>query len=500
MHPRIVNVNALFLLAFCGNLIFLQSASAQSPCTVTASGTTTVNSLNFFTANYPPTAYMPPNYSENKIYDFVVNPVNNLMVTVGKYRGQPSSASMTFPVETGWRDGFLWIGSATDANSQLFAHHYVNAQPREVALDTSRDYIIGGEFLPAAGPVELGLLGSSHITTATGGVNVFITQLKPVPGSNFAYQYTLELKGQPGGNNGASLVDMETDGTDNIIVALQLYGIVDLDPGRATKWVGTAGNPTAVIASYTSAGNLAWFYVIPPGPGGIVILTDMDTDPLDPAYNKLIAVAGRASGNNFLMTLDGNTGTVISNDTIPTGSFYGSLLIAPGAIIQGIDLSFGIIMVTGKFEGTVDFDLSPVVYSATSVTGGGEDSFTALYFVAGLMPGGSQPILYWVDTDNSLIYQDSAHVQLNSCAEIVSIVESYPSPSSPSMNVNVRVLNFSGSLISDTAFSAPVEPRGSGGPYSDPASAFWAENGQFVLSLSNSYTATAPMFISQGSF
>jgi hypothetical protein len=170
------------------------------------------------------------------------------------------------------------------------------------------------------------------------------------------------------------------DGSSNLYVTGNFQGTVDFDPGPGTATISSNGGDDIYVAKYDNGGGYLWVRRI----GGVGI--DRSTSiKLDPSGNPVIT--GFFVGN---VNIDSGSGTVPLTSTgfadgltlkyDNNGNYIWSFAVGKINFNEvnsvAIDNS-GNIVITGNFEGTVDFDPGSATFPLSS--SGGKDIFLAKY-------------------------------------------------------------------------------------------------------------------------
>ena len=121
---------------------------------------------------------------------------------------------------------------------------------RSITTDTAGNIVLGGWFYGTADfdPSS----NVSSMTTNSGSNDNFVLKLDSA--GNFTW-----VKGIIGlSNSGKSILDVKTDLNNNVVVAGNFNGILDLDPGAGTVQVNTLGGWDGFIVKLDSSGGFQW--------------------------------------------------------------------------------------------------------------------------------------------------------------------------------------------------------------------------------------------------
>lgn len=237
---------------------------------------------------------------------------------------------------------------------------------------------LGGTATLQTGPLDIDSAGNIYVT---GGMSSGNADLDPGNGSalfsttgasSTAYFVKLDSSGNyvtggllyndtsiPGGN---SILDIEVDSNQNIVLAGTFSGRVDFDPGTGTSSVDSVGDSDGFLAKITNSGELAFSATM--GSTGRDDVTGVDTDSSGNIY-----VSGFYSPS---MTFQDSSGSTAFSSTglfdmlvarlSPTGVLDWSRTYGSADIDLAHDVHFdgkGGLYVTGYFTNTIDFDSGP---------------------------------------------------------------------------------------------------------------------------------------------
>lgn len=247
---------------------------------------------------------------------------------------------------------FDWAGTISGQGSQI---------PNSVVVDDSGNIIIAGQFTDSTdldpGPAQF------VIAPILVGPPSFVSKLD----GDGVFQWGLQFSG-----SGSMIVrDLAVDGSDNVLVAGDFYGTVDVDPGPASTYLTSTTSVTdAFVIKLDASGSLIWGFRL----GGVVEdqAVSIAVDTLD---NVIVL-------GNFGSTVDMDPDTATSNDLVSagqsdmfiskfdsSGSFMWAGRVGGSALDRGYEISTDPtdhILVTGHFEATIDMDPGPAVVNLVS--------------------------------------------------------------------------------------------------------------------------------------
>lgn len=321
-------------------------------------------------------------------YGITTDASNNVYVT-GTFRGSnvdfdPGSGSATLSA-TGNQDVFVAKYSSAGAYQWAIKIGSSSADyGYAIATDASGVYVTGyfqgtADFDPGSGTAN---------QTSGGGQDAFVAKYS----STGTYQWAFQI-----GDTGIDIgYGISLDGSGNVHVTGAFNGTVDFNPsGTANLTSTSAGFRDIFVGKYSSAGAYIWAFNV----GS----TDND-------YAYALDVDG--SGNVFIagyiaqtadMDPSGATANLVSGGgadiVVAKYNSSGAYQFAFKVGSVGNDMGWGIaldgvgnILVTGYFQGGVDFD--PGAGTATLAGSAGDDAFVAKYsasgaYVCALMIGAS---------------------------------------------------------------------------------------------------------------
>jgi len=269
-----------------------------------------------------------------------------------------SVAGVLVAAPAGAADGDLvWARQVGSTGSDLGAG---------VAVDGSGNVYTAGyfngtvDFDPGAGTLDL---------TSAGFDDGFVSKLDAHGGLVWARQL--------GGTSSDRGEGVAVDGSGNVYVTGQFYGIVDFDPGAGTSNLTSAGSDDGFVWKLDGVGVLVWArqlggggsdwgYGVAVGGSGNVYVTGRfyETVDFDPgAGTSNLISAGSADG--FVWKLDAAGLLVWARQLGGTGDDRGF-----GVVVDG----WGIVYATGYFSGTADFDTGAGTFELTA---GATDGFVS---------------------------------------------------------------------------------------------------------------------------
>ncbi len=239
---------------------------------------------------------------------------------------------------------------------------------RGITLDKSGNIIVIGRF---QGTVDFDPGISVFNISATATKDIFILKLDAA--GNFLWAKTIVGSPASAWNDGRGVV---VDNQDNIIITGNFQGTVDLDPGTGNQFVTSNGYADIYCMKLDPSGNMLWAHNF--GSNDFDHARDVDIDDADNIY-----ITGRYSS-----TIDFDPGPGVANRT-SNGDFdifvlklnkdgiyqwVGSVGHTGGDFGEAIHWNGGNrIFVTGRFQGTVDFDPSLGTYLLNAA--GGDDIY-----------------------------------------------------------------------------------------------------------------------------
>ncbi|MCB0577756.1 MAG: hypothetical protein KDD10_00400, partial [Phaeodactylibacter sp.] len=224
---------------------------------------------------------------------------------------------------------------------------------RGIAVDGLGNVLVTGGF---SGTVDFDPGPNTFSLTSIGLNDAFIAKYD----ASGAYQWAINMGGANVGVDGYGIA---VDGSNNVLVTGSFTGTVDFDPGPGVVNLTSAGISDIFVAKYNPSGNLQWATKT----GG----ADNDQG-FAIALNSSgeVLVAGRSANESFVAKYDASG----VNQWAFTMVGFGS---AEGVAVDGS----GNVLVTGDFDGTIDFD--PGTGTANLTSSGSQDAFVAKYSGSG---------------------------------------------------------------------------------------------------------------------
>jgi hypothetical protein len=242
-----------------------------------------------------------------------------------------------------------------------------------LCLDGSGNVLLTGFFIGTA-DFDPGA-GTANLTSA-GNTEIFLAKYNA--SGNYVWAKSMGGTGQDAGTSVA------LDGSGNVLLTGYFSSTADLDPGAGTVNLTSPGNNDMFLSKYDASGNYVWAKGIGGTSGdraaslvldgsGNVLLTGYfgGTVDFDPG-------AGTAN-----LTSQGNDEIFFAKYNV-SGDYVWAKSIAGTGYDQGVFLTLdgsGNVLLTGFFNGTVDFDPGAGTANLTSV--GINDIFLAKYDASG---------------------------------------------------------------------------------------------------------------------
>ncbi|MFN8416163.1 MAG: immunoglobulin domain-containing protein [Cytophagaceae bacterium] len=273
---------------------------------------------------------------------------------------------------------FVWARAFGDRNSG-------EDQISDLVLDSNGDIYVTG-WVNAGSSIYGRDFGSAQTTYAnfsvTGSLDGYVAKFN---GSG-ALQWNF-LLGNTGADKGTALA---IDGSDNLYVAGQFFGSVDMDPGTGTQNAVEStpqGTGDAFISKYTSAGSYVWH-------GVIEGVNEECVTSMNIGSSGLLNVGGYVQGTGLPIDFDirGAANILTKNTVDNMDGFIAQYNLATQApvfakiiggsqkdsICQVVGDGSSNIYVTGMFNGTsIEFNNGGT--SKTLSSSGGKDIFIAKY-------------------------------------------------------------------------------------------------------------------------
>lgn len=254
-----------------------------------------------------------------------------------------------------------------------------------IAVDAAGNSYVTGTFAgtvdfdPGPGVVNLSSAGG----TSQSGSDVFVMKLDPT--GNLAW-----VKGF-GGIEMDEPKSVALDASGNILVAGNFRNTVDFDPGPAANNVTSNGAADMYILKLDATGGFLWVKTIG-GSGGTTFFPDVWLSSMCLDVNGNVYASGYLSTTN--VDFDPGPGTALLSSVgswdafilkiDAGGNFQWARSIGGAVYDQGVALTtdaLGNVIITGTFDGTVDFDPGTAVENYTAV--GGNDIFISKYDASG---------------------------------------------------------------------------------------------------------------------
>lgn len=250
----------------------------------------------------------------------------------------------------------IFVAKFGSDGSHIWSKRFGDANPQEihaVAVDASGNVIITGSFY---GTVDLG----AGVLTSAGDEDIFVAKFGPEGGCIWSKRF--------GDRNTQHARCVAADVSGNVIVSGEFYGSVDFGGGALTS----AGNADIFVAKFGPDGSHAWSNRFGDGEyqlagavaadaSGSVILTGVFHGTVDFGGGALTS----AGYSDIFVAKFGSSGSHLWSKRFGDGDYQGALALA-------VDGSENVV-VTGYFEGTVDFG------SGTPMSAGGSDIFVVKF-------------------------------------------------------------------------------------------------------------------------
>jgi uncharacterized repeat protein (TIGR01451 family) len=377
-----------------GNLIVVGSFQGSNFDVDPSSANVYLNSFgswDFFIAKYTPSgelikAVRIGGTSNDQAVGLALDSSGNIYVT-GWFRGtvdfDPSGgvANVVSNGEAGQDNGFDGEAFLAKYNTDLqyqwaFGIGGPNLLDGGITLKTDQfsNVILGGLF---QGTVDFDPSPAMANMTSFGTTGSFIAKYT----SSGQYKWALQFGGA---TSSCEVRDIGIDGSNNIYITGHFDGSIDLNPGAGTNTVTSAGCGDIFVVKLDSASTYLWGFNV--GGGGCDYPIALAVDPSNKIYiagyfaststdfNPGPAVSSLSSSGNY----DGFVAKYDENGNYIFAQKYGS---------TGEDVAYDIMaqangyIVTGYFNGTVDFDPSAATNALTSA--GLKDMFVAHFSPSG---------------------------------------------------------------------------------------------------------------------
>ena len=221
---------------------------------------------------------------------------------------------------------------------------------RAVAVDSSGNVYSVGNFQGTA-DLDPGV-GVTQLTSV-GSTDAYVAKYSATGSLIWARQL-----GAVGDDQGIAVA---VDGTDNVVISGNFQGTVDFDPGVGIAFLTSAGYADVFVAKFDSVGNYLWAKqlggtnndsgsgIAIDSAGNVLVTGDFSgTVDFDPGAGVANLSSG-GYGGSYVVKLD-SSGNYVWAKQFSAAS--GSIPYSQGLAIDGSDN----VVVTGGFQGTVDFD------------------------------------------------------------------------------------------------------------------------------------------------
>lgn len=250
-----------------------------------------------------------------------------------------------------------------------------------IALDANGNVIICG-FLQGSGDFDPGV-GIQTLTA--NGSSAFVAKYDA--NGNYVWAFTMDA------TSSSACTSVQTDAAGDIYVTGYFNDSLDFDPGVNTFYLSTTAQEHAYIAKYSSAGTLVFALPIGGTTGSSVI----------PQRLAVSSAGSLAICGSVLGTADFDPGTGVQSFTANPGNYdiftaqydaagnfqWANVFGSAGNFSSANDYGRGVcfdaagnVIVSGQFQGTVDFDPTAGTQILTAI--GDADAFIAKYSSAGL--------------------------------------------------------------------------------------------------------------------
>ena len=315
-------------------------------------------------------AYIPvgPAQSYNTIYNVTTDHRGNI-IEVGKLLGIADMDPGTGMADTSFSSMTYnyYISKTTNSGQLLWVQYFQNNSQiaffefMGLKINSANEIIVVGNFF---GMVDFDLSASgvdtlrSHFPTYP---DYFVAKYDSAGNHQWAFNI-----GDPSTSN-IEVQSVTIMQNDNIVVAANPNGTVDVDPDTSVVHNSIGGN--ANLICYDTNGNYLW------------------NNNIVPVYSYSVnnnSIDGDAAGNSYLasvvyyeltMNKFDNSGLNVWNKTI--GEFSAGARVDPQSLL--VDKATSEFYVAGTFGGTVDFDPGVLVVNKISSSGFFQDGFIAKY-------------------------------------------------------------------------------------------------------------------------
>ncbi|WP_173977550.1 DUF4347 domain-containing protein, partial [Magnetospirillum sp. LM-5] len=274
-----------------------------------------------------------------------------------------------------------------------------------IALDGDGNVLVTGTFY---GTVDFDPGAGTTNLVSNGGNDIFVQKLD-ASGALFWAKAV-------GGSSNENAGDIAVDGDGNVLVTGTFFGTVDFDPGAGTsQLVGSGYNGNGGYAvRLSSSGSLGWAKGSSSGGSAIMPNSVMDasgntyvigsftgTVDFDPGAGTTSMTATGGSQDIFIQKLDASGALVWAKAV--GGSSHDN---ATGIAVDGD----GNVLVTGTFQGTVDFDPGAGTTNLVSYWG------TQDIFIQKLTSSGA---LVWAKSVGGSSYENAAGIAVDGDGSVV---------------------------------------------------------------------------------
>ncbi len=280
----------------------------------------------------------------------------------------------------GGADGF--VAKFTSGGALTWARRYGGTsfdQASDVAVDGAGNVYAAGVF---QGTADLEPTIGGQIVSNGNVPDGFLLSLDPAGAARWAYPL--------GGVEGDRATSVVVTSNGSIVVAGVFSGLADFLSAAGTQELTSAGGTDGFLAEYSGTGTLTWLRQIS-GTGD----EDVQFGGLAANASDGVLVSGSFSGT---ATFTGGT-TTFSRTSLGPSDWYIAGYDAAGSLQttfvgggNGPDFApriavddIGNVLVTGGFNGTVDFDPGPGLHVITSLATAGSDAFAARYTPSGTL-------------------------------------------------------------------------------------------------------------------
>jgi hypothetical protein len=258
---------------------------------------------------------------------------------------------------------YAWTKTAGTSNDE---------EGRSVVCDASGNIYVTGYF---EGSCDFDP-GPGVVTLTSNTREAFFAKYNPTGSLIWAKQF--------GGNGTEEGYGIALDPSGNVLITGYFVGAVDFDPGSSTYTVSSGGQNAVFLAKYTSNGNFIWAIGMGSGYGatGVNLTVDVSGNPHIVGYfsNTVDFDPGSSTAN---LTASGSYDVFFAKYD-SNGNYLWAKKIGGSLHDSGNEITVdgsGDVVISGYFDGTVDFD--PGVGTATVTSLGGFDFFYAKYDALG---------------------------------------------------------------------------------------------------------------------